>query len=202
MAATERRSGARTATRPSLGRALGLVALAWGVAVAFVLTVAADTRMGPVVFRFTATHGVHLGDIYATLACAVVAMLITVWIAVDHMGRKRRWVNAQRRAEREQRQAAEARYAGDEYDRAEYDGNEYDGEPYDDEAHDDEWGEQGYYVEDEPYDAEPAPGEHVDEHHDQHADPRRGRHEQDPDLVDTVFIRRPTDLDGRHRQRH
>ena len=124
MAATERRSGARAVARPSLGRAILLVVLTWGAAVAFVLMVAADTRLGPVVFRLTYSHGVHLGDIYATLACAVVAMLITVWIVVDHMGRNRRWVKAQRRAEREHLQA-EAQYADaeDEYD--EYD-DEYD----------------------------------------------------------------------------
>ena len=106
MAATDRRSAARPVTRPSLGRAIMLAVLTWGGAAAFVLMVAADTRLGPVVFRFTNTHGVHLGDIYATLGCVVVASLITVWIAVDHMGRKRRWANAQRRAARERQAAA------------------------------------------------------------------------------------------------
>jgi hypothetical protein len=171
MAASERRSAARTVTRPSLGRAVMLAVLTWGAAMAFVLMVAADTRLGPVVFRFTATHGVHLGDIYATLACVVVAMLITVWIAVDHMGRKRRWANAQRRAEREQEAAA--RYAEEHPD--DY-ADEF-AEEYDDD-YAEEYADEGY---------EPEP---------------RHRHEPDPDLVETVFIQRPTDLEGRHRQRN
>jgi uncharacterized membrane protein len=188
MAATDRRSGAAVVTRPSLGRAVMLAVLTWGAAAAFVLMVAADTRMGPVVFRLTATHGVHLGDIYATLACVIVAMLITVWIAVDHMGRKRRWVKAQRRAERErQMAAAEVEYADGEYDDGYAD--QYDHQ------YDDEYVEGDYeygYEDDAAY----------VEQHDADPEPRRGRHEADPDLVDTVFIRRPTDHDGRHRQRH
>lgn len=166
-------------TRPSLGRAVVLAVLVWGAAAAFVLMVAADTRMGPVVFRLTKTHGVHLGDIYATLACVVVAMLITVWIAVDHMGRKRRWVRAQRRAEREQEEAA--RYAEDHPDdyADDYADGEYADEYVDEYA--DDYADEGY---------EPEP------------EPRGGHHALDPDLVETVFIRRPTDLEGRHRQRH
>jgi len=186
MAATDRRYGARPVTRPSLGRAVMLTVLTWGAAVAFVLMVAADTRLGPVVFRLTKTHGVHLGDIYATLGCAVVALLITVWIAVDHMGRKRRWASAQRRAEREQ--AAAARYAEEDAD--DY-ADDYDAEYIDDYA--DEYADE--YV-DEAY--EPAAG-HDDSYE---PEPRRHRHEADPDLDETVFIRRPDDLNGRHRQRH
>jgi len=161
--------------------------LTWGGAAAFVLMVAADTRLGPVVFRFTNTHGVHLGDIYATLGCVVVASLITVWIAVDHMGRKRRWANAQRRAARERQAAAADEYADDEYGEGEY---QYE-DGYDDE----------YEYDDQPYDdVEPGSDEHHDDRGDADPAPRRGRHEIDPDMVDTVFIRRPTDLDGRHRQ--
>lgn len=77
-----------------------LVALTWGAALVFVLVVAADTRIGPVVFRITEKHGVHLGDIYATLAAVVVALLITVWIVVDHMGKQRRYQRLVRRAAR------------------------------------------------------------------------------------------------------
>jgi uncharacterized integral membrane protein len=176
MAATDRRSGASTVTRPSLGRAVVLAVLVWGAAAAFVLLVAADTRMGPVVFRFTKTHGVHLGDIYATLACVVVAMLITVWIAVDHMGRKRRWVKAQRRAEREQEEAA--RYAED----------------HPDDYADDEYADDEYVDE--------YPDDYVDEGNEPEPEPRGSRHEIDPDLVETVFIRRPSDIEGRHRQRN
>lgn len=170
-------------SRPSLGRAVVLAVLVWGAAAAFVLLVAADTRMGPVVFRFTKTHGVHLGDIYATLACVVVAMLITVWIAVDHMGRKRRWVRAQRRAEREQEAAA--RYAEDHPD------------GYADDYADGEYADE--YVDEY---ADDYPDEYADEGYEAEPEPRGGRHEPDPDLVETVFIRRPTDLEGRHRQRH
>jgi hypothetical protein len=78
-------------TRPSSGRAWGLVALIWAVAVAFVLEVASDTRMGPVVYEFTKTHGVHLGDVYATLACGAVALLLSVWVITDHSHKKRRY---------------------------------------------------------------------------------------------------------------
>jgi hypothetical protein len=78
-------------TRPSSARAWGLVALIWAVAVAFVLEVASDTRMGPVVYEFTRTHGVHLGDVYATLGCGAVALLLSVWVITDHGNKKRRY---------------------------------------------------------------------------------------------------------------
>ena len=175
MATTDRRSVARTVARPSRGRLLGLVALTWGIAVAFVLTVAADTRVGPVVFRLTKTHGVHLGDVYATLASAGIAMLITVWIVVDHMGRKRRWARAQRRSAREQRiEPQDPDVIGTEH------------EPYDEYGH----GDDGY--------AEEYPGEYYDD--EGHHALRQPVDEPDPDLVETVLIERDSgDYTGRHR---
>jgi hypothetical protein len=93
------RSDARAPARPSSGRTWGLVALIWAVAVAFVLEVASDTRLGPVVYKITKTHGVHLGDVYATLGCAAIALLLSLWVITDHRGRKRRY---QRYLERRQ----------------------------------------------------------------------------------------------------
>lgn len=177
MATTYRRSVARQVNRPSSGRALAFVVLTWGVAIGFVLTVAADTRIGPVVFRLTKTHGVHLGDLYATLGCAGVALLITVWIVVDHMGRKRRWERAQRRETR-------ARTVHH--------------EPDDDEAYDQHDGASDEYGYDEQHD------EYYDEYYDdaegQHALRSQRDDEPDSDLVDTVLIERDTgDYTGRHR---
>ncbi|MGI5125203.1 hypothetical protein ACQEVB_00170 [Pseudonocardia sp. CA-107938] len=181
MAPTDRRADTHRVTRPSLGRAVMLIVGTWVAAAAFVVTVASDTRMGPVVYRFTATHGVHLGDVYATLACAIVAMLITVWIIVDHMGRKRRWAKAQKTAQRRaEREAA----AAEEYE-------EYEAE--------DRPADQAYY--DEYYDDYPDDQQYDDEYYeDEQPEPRHGRHAADPDLVETVYIERPDDRGGRHHQ--
>lgn len=122
MATTDRRSAVRM-SRPSTGRAMAAVAITWGAAMAFVLLVAADTRIGPVIFKVTRTHGVHLGDLYATLASVIVAVLITVWIVVDHRGRRRRWDRAQRRAAAAREQwPQDAEYDDYDYDRYEEDG--------------------------------------------------------------------------------
>jgi hypothetical protein len=166
-------------SRPSAGRALALVALTWGVAVGCILTVAADTRIGPVVFRLTEKHGVHLGDLYAALGCAGVALLITVWIIVDHAGRKRRWARAQRRAARDRRAVHEQPAESEE-----------DGEPYAD-GYAEAYSEYGHdeYGYDEQYD------EYLDDegHHALQGAP-------DPDLAETVLIERDTgDYTGRHR---
>lgn len=77
--------------RPSLGAALGLILLAWTGAVVFVLVIAADTEIGPVVFKITRNHGIHLGDLYALVAAAAAATVITLWVAVRYLLRRRRY---------------------------------------------------------------------------------------------------------------
>jgi len=65
--------------RPTL-RQLVLVAVTWGLATAFVLAVAAVTDVGRVVFSLSENHGVHAGDILASVMSFGGAMMLTVWI--------------------------------------------------------------------------------------------------------------------------
>ncbi|SHL21682.1 hypothetical protein SAMN05443637_12168 [Pseudonocardia thermophila] len=200
MPPTDRRSGSRTYTRPSATRAALVVLLVWALAVAFVLVVASDTRIGPVVFRLTKTHGIHLGDIYATLASGVVAMLITVWIIVDHLGRKRRWLRAKERA---------ARWR-EEVERRAVEGGAEEGAAEDEYANPagDAYADDGYYP---GYDgAYDHYGTHDAEHpaddpHERRAAVVTDEPDIDPETIDadvdadTVRIERPARINGRHR---
>ncbi len=53
------------------------VVLLWGAATLLGLGVAATTRIGPVLFTVTDSHGVHLGDLVAFAAAYCAALVIT-----------------------------------------------------------------------------------------------------------------------------
>jgi len=184
------RYSTRQLHRPSFGRAAGLVLLTWGVAVAFTLFVAADTRIGPVVWRFTATHGVHVGDIYATLGTAAIAILVTVWIVMDYTGRQRRYERAVRQARRARQRAAvedEPEYAESGHAEQGHDDQGYDDHGYDDEDDDREYDDQAY--------DEPGYDDGVDDQaYDDRAHHGGGRHARIPDPVHdqaTVILEGP-----------
>lgn len=100
MAIAERNHRAPSAPpAPSGAQTLGVVALIWMLAAALVLTVASDTRVGPVVLKLTATHGVHLGDLYAMFGVTALAVLGTVWVLTDHRTRQRRHDRWRRRSD-------------------------------------------------------------------------------------------------------
>lgn len=51
---------------------------AWALAVVVTAAIATQTKIGPVVVRFTATHGLHAGDVRAILIMAICAAIVTV----------------------------------------------------------------------------------------------------------------------------
>ena len=66
---------------PSVGK-LVLVALVWGGAAFLVLGNAATTRIGPVLYRISSSHGVHAGDIVVgtvVFCLALLATAVIVW---------------------------------------------------------------------------------------------------------------------------
>ncbi|MGH3614006.1 MAG: hypothetical protein ACRDRK_15730 [Pseudonocardia sp.] len=73
--------------RPTL-RQLVLVVVTWAAATAFVLAVAAVTDVGRVVFMLSENHGVHAGDVLASVVSFGGALVLTVWILWP---RRRRW---------------------------------------------------------------------------------------------------------------
>lgn len=58
-----------------------LIVLVWAGSAVFVLVFAAKTAVGPVVFKFSRAHGVHLGDALVLLALTTVAAVLT-WLLV------------------------------------------------------------------------------------------------------------------------
>ncbi|MGH3566222.1 MAG: hypothetical protein ACRDRH_09350 [Pseudonocardia sp.] len=72
--------------RPTL-RQLVLVAVTWAVATAFVLAVAAVTDVGRVVLLLSENHGVHAGDVLASIVSFGGALVLTVWILWPRRGR-------------------------------------------------------------------------------------------------------------------
>ena len=63
---------------------------AWGVAAAVTLAVAADTKIGPVVFRLTKNHGLHAGDVYTLLIMSAFAAVVTIAVVVQFWFARRR----------------------------------------------------------------------------------------------------------------
>ncbi|AEA27236.1 hypothetical protein GCM10023403_40410 [Pseudonocardia benzenivorans] len=59
---------------------LGAIVLTWVVAAFVTLGVAAETRIGPVIMKFTPKHGIHLGDLATMLTCTAVALVVTAWL--------------------------------------------------------------------------------------------------------------------------
>jgi hypothetical protein len=56
---------------------LAVVVLVWGAATLFGLAVAATTRIGPVLFSVSGSHGVHLGDVVAFAVAYGAAIVLT-----------------------------------------------------------------------------------------------------------------------------
>jgi len=54
------------------------VILVWVAATLVGLTVAATTRIGPIVFTLSARHGAHVGDVLAFVVAYGVALAITL----------------------------------------------------------------------------------------------------------------------------
>jgi hypothetical protein len=52
----------------------------WSAALAAVLVVGSQTRLGPTVFSVTTNHGVHLGDVLFGAVALVVALGVTVLV--------------------------------------------------------------------------------------------------------------------------
>lgn len=56
------------------------VFLVWVSAVAVVLAIAADTKIGPILFTLSGRHGVHFGDALVLVAALLVAVCLTGWL--------------------------------------------------------------------------------------------------------------------------
>ena len=54
-----------------------IVALLWGAATVLGTGVAATTRIGPVLFTVSGSHGVHLGDVVAFAVAYAAALVFT-----------------------------------------------------------------------------------------------------------------------------
>lgn len=61
-------------------RRLSFVAAVWLGATSISFIVAAKTAIGPVVLRFTKSHGVHVGDLVCFAGCYMSALVLTVKI--------------------------------------------------------------------------------------------------------------------------
>lgn len=59
---------------------LALVACAWVGATLFGLAVAAGSTIGPIVVNLSQNHGVHLGDLVASGAAYLVALIVTITV--------------------------------------------------------------------------------------------------------------------------
>jgi hypothetical protein len=65
------------------------VAFVWVAALSVTLVVAAFTKIGPVVLRVTATHGLHLGDVLTGMIMGMLALAVTAVIGAQHLLRRR-----------------------------------------------------------------------------------------------------------------
>ncbi|GEL25568.1 hypothetical protein PSU4_45220 [Pseudonocardia sulfidoxydans NBRC 16205] len=53
------------------------IAVTWALAALVTLAVAAETRIGPVIVKFTPKHGIHLGDLAVFFGCTAIALVVT-----------------------------------------------------------------------------------------------------------------------------
>ncbi len=77
--AHQRPAGAAGRPRPRSFRVHAEVAVLWLVGLGAALAVAAETRVGPVAFGLTGTHGVHVGDLVFVAGTVLLCAGVT-WV--------------------------------------------------------------------------------------------------------------------------
>ncbi|MGI5130918.1 hypothetical protein ACQEVB_29215 [Pseudonocardia sp. CA-107938] len=85
------RDAPRVRVRRPSGVTHTMVALcAWAVAAVVTLAVAGETKIGPVVFTLTKTHGLHAGDVVAAVLMSLFALTVTICVVVHYWAASRR----------------------------------------------------------------------------------------------------------------
>ena len=75
-------AGRHAAGASSLGAVrAAVIAAVWAVATAAALVLAWQTRVGPVIYRLSERHGVHLGDVVGFAIAYAWAAVLTIAIA-------------------------------------------------------------------------------------------------------------------------